>query len=197
MTGLSISQRKRSTQEKGARIMRRLRPVAICLIAVAFVTACATAPAPRAPLDASERWRFSFDSRQWQVGHQHADRDQAIREYVLSGQTVQNWSELVTSHYFARNVAPRTIFEWFQSDISRGCPSVRISVIDESADTILFEWQHDGCRGFSAQHEIRRVSKGRTGVLALSFAEKTRQLAPDKRNTWLTIIRGATIRPDA
>jgi hypothetical protein len=144
-----------------------------------------------------ERWSFSFDTRQWQLGYQAANRQDAIREYVLHAQTVDNWSELVTSLYFAGDVAPRPLFEQAQHDLSRDCPSLRVSIIEESPETIIFEWQHEGCHGYPAQHEIRRISKGKTGTLTLSFVEKTKQLSAEKRSTWLSIIEAATVKPGA
>jgi hypothetical protein len=149
--------------------------------------------APKVP----ERWSFRFDARKWHLGHQAADGQQAIREYVLSGQTVQNWSELVTSHYVAGGVSPRALFKQFRRDLSRGCPSLRVSVIEESDDNILFEWQHEGCQGYPAQHELRRIKRGKTGTLVLSYVEKTKQLAAEKRTAWLSIMKAAKVRPDA
>jgi hypothetical protein len=160
----------------------------------------APAPRPVAPTvvqaEIPERWVFSFDSREWQVGYQAGNSQRTIREYVLKGQTVENWTELVTSLYMADNVAPRALFEQFRKDLARDCPSLRTSIIEESADTIIFEWQHDGCRGFPAQHEIRRITRGRTGCLTLSFVEKTSQLTAEKRATWIAVLKAASVRPD-
>lgn len=146
-----------------------------CLIVAVFISGCATTPR-----HAPERWNCNFDSRQWQLGYQAATDSQAIREYVLPGQTVHNWTELVTSQYFARDVSPKALFEQFTLQVSRGCPSLRTSIIEESNDTIIFEWQHDGCQGRPPQHEIRRSSSSHTGVLGLAFVEKTSQLSREK-----------------
>jgi hypothetical protein len=144
-----------------------------------------------------ERWSFILDSRPWQLGYQAADKRYAIREYVLPGQTVQSWSELVTSQYFPEGPEPRALFEQTRQDLARGCPSLQVSVIEETADTVIFEWRHDGCQGYPAQHEIRRISIGRIGTVSLSFVEKTRQLPPDKRADWISILKSATIRQAA
>lgn len=143
-----------------------------------------------------ERWNFSFDSRSWQLGHQQATTSQAIREYVLSGESVENWSELVTSFYAIKDISPKISFELFREDFLRRCPTTRFSFIEESAGGVIFEWQHEGCGDQPPQHEIRRHSRGRMGLLSLSFVEKTNQLAREKRNAWLAILRSATVRLD-
>ena len=118
-----------------------------------------------------------------------------LREYVLVGQTVENWKELVTSHYFAHGVSLHIYFEQVKAGLSRGCPSLSISVLEESEDTILYEWQHDGCQGYPPQHEIDRATRSGKRTLKLSFVEKTTQLSPEKRNAWLTILKNASILP--
>lgn len=138
--------------------MKSFVTVLLSILASVFFSSCATTYTTTSNQEVPERWAFSFDSRQWRVGHQAANRQEEIREYVLNGQTVQDWSELVTSHYFARDIAPRVLFEQFRRQISQGCPSLRVSMIEESSDTIIFEWQRDGCQGFPAQHEIRRIA---------------------------------------
>jgi hypothetical protein len=145
----------------------------------------------------SERWVFGFDSREWYLGFEASTATRTIREYVLTGQTIENWTELVTSLFDAAAGTPKEVFGRFRTDLARDCPSLRISIIEESAESILLEWQHEGCQGFPAQHEIRRITSARGGILTLSFAQKTRQLMPDKRRTWLSIIRAASVRPEA
>ena len=71
-----------------------------------------------------------------------------------------------------------------------------MSTIDEWADSLIFEWQNDGCWGSPAEPEIRRVSRVESGILTLSFVERTRQLSAEKRNTWIAIIKDAAVRPD-
>ena len=81
------------------------------------------------------------------------------------------------------------------ASLERGCPSLRISVLEESEDTILYEWQHDGCQGYPPQHEIDRATRSGKRMLVLSFVEKTTQLSPEKRKAWLTILKEASILP--
>jgi hypothetical protein len=177
--------------------MKSFVTVLLIIVASVFFTGCASTHTTTPRREVQECWSFSFDSRQWQLGSQSANPQVAVREYILSGQTVQDWSELVRSMYFARDVAPRVFFEQLRGNLSRGCPSLRVSTIDESIDSILFEWQHTGCQGYPAQHEIQRVSRGKTGTLTLSFVEKTRQLSAEKRSTWISIIKAANVQPDA
>ena len=140
-----------------------------------------------------ERWKFSFDSRQWQLGSQSSDGQQSIREYILQTETVKAWSELVTSYYHQGILPPKAIFENMKSQLSKNCPSLSISIIEESATNILFEWRHKGCGGFPPQHEIKRISQNSSGVLFLSYVAKTEQISEERRKSWVSILRDATL----
>ena len=171
----------------------------LTMLTAGSLSGCATSHQPAAthqvPGGVSESWRFNFDSRQWELENQGTMRSGGVlANYVLRGQTVHNWTELVSTQYHKGSlVAPNASFEVLRRHLSRDCPSLRMSTIEESTDNIIFEWRHDGCQGHPPQHEIGRLSRGRTGSLSLTYVEKTTQLASEKRSTWISIIRAATI----
>jgi hypothetical protein len=150
-----------------------------------------TPPKAAAPQGSPEVWTFKFDSRPWKLGYQAANGEEAIREYVLQGETVEAWSELVTSHSLARVVEPKAVVESMRALQSKDCPSFRSSILEESATSVVFEWQHKGCRGFPSQHEIRRISRSSRGTLFLAYVAKTEKLSEEQRQAWISILKNA------
>jgi hypothetical protein len=145
------------------------------------------------PQEAPEVWKLSFDSRQWRLGYQDSSPALSIREYVLPGETVEAWSELVTSILLRReDVSVKAVFENFKGQILKDCPAAKISVIQQSDVDILFEWQHQGCKSFPPQHEIKRITRGPGGILVLSYVAKTTSLAGERRTSWISILGEAT-----
>jgi hypothetical protein len=94
------------------------------------------------------------------------------------------------------DLTPKEFFQRLTQKGAEGCPSLKTSVIEETQDMLIFEWGHNGCHGHPPQHEIRRISPSKPGVLNLSFAEKG-QLSAENRKTWLSILRNARIEPPA
>ncbi|KRG13618.1 hypothetical protein ACA29_07965 [Lederbergia galactosidilytica] len=49
-----------------------------------------------------------FDDRDWQVGFEHEDAGNMMREYVVDGESVEAWTELVTAQFFPdlQGIAP-------------------------------------------------------------------------------------------
>lgn len=162
------------------------------LMVAKSITAKDETPAPDVP----ERWNFSFDARTWQLGFQDVAGEFAMREYVLAGENVENWSELVTSLFNSNRLPPKAVLANLEKLMAEGCPSFRLSVIEKSASDVLFEWQHKGCRGLPPQHEIKRITRSRRGTLFLSYTAKTEQLSEERRTAWISILRGAAPSQD-
>jgi hypothetical protein len=143
--------------------------------------------------EAPEHWTFDFDSRPWQLGYQNASAPMFLREYVLPTETVENWNELVTSVFVAReNVAVKDVFENVKNALFKDCPNAILKVVEQSATNILFEWSHKGCGIFPPQHEVKRISRVSSGILFLSYTVKSTEFPEEKRKAWLAILAKAT-----
>lgn len=146
--------------------------------------------------EVNERWIFEFDDRNWRIGYQSSDSKQAIREYVLNGETVDNWTQLVTSHFVVAKESFEAMVKTVTEALKRKCPSSRVSVIEQSHDSVIIEWQSPPCGNEPPQHEIRRLKPVYGGLLSLAYVQKTRELSADRRNSWLSILHLAKVAPD-
>ena len=66
----------------------------------------------------------------------------------------------------------KAFFHELTQSATQRCPSLKVSMIEETPDTVIFEWENDGCDGHPPQRQVRRISRGNPGVLSLAFAEK-------------------------
>jgi hypothetical protein len=130
-----------------------------------------------------------FDGRGWAVGnHQETDRE-SLTEYVLPGQTVDTWRELVTSTVFVQPVPIAAFVERIHTLMAKDCPSLEWNVIQEDERTALFEFRDAGCGGFEAQHELDRVTIEPDGLYRLAYAAKTKAPLPEeRRKQWLALL---------
>ena len=131
----------------------------------------------------------AFDGRAWTVGNQQRNARQSLTEYVLPGQTVNDWKELVTSTVFARPVPIPPFVERLRASLSQGCPSLVWKPIRQDERTAIFEWWDAGCGGFEPTYEIDRVTIEKDGLYRLAYAAKIKgPLDPDRRKAWLAIL---------
>jgi hypothetical protein len=157
-----------------------------------------------------ERWRFRFDSRQWelvyQVGcYQEFCRyippnmmNRTMRWYVPKGQTADEWSEKLTSNFYT---VPQSasLARWHQSSIAallRGCPNLALKTLLSTPDTILFEFSHAGCNGYRAQYELQRIARTGSGVLVLSYTKMGNPPVGKDHGSLVAAISEARIKSD-
>lgn len=130
-----------------------------------------------------------FDGRGWSIGNQQANQKESLTEYVLPGQTVDNWKELVTSTVFFQPVPLDALVDRIHSSMAQGCPSLVWNVIKQDDKTVIFEFRDSGCGGFEAQSEMDRVTIESDGLYRLAYAVKGKgPVAPAKRAEWLAIL---------
>jgi hypothetical protein len=148
---------------------------ALLLLAASTVSAAEEAP--------------KFDGRGWTVGNHQKNARQSLTEYVLPGQTVENWKELVTSTVFYQPVPLAALVEKLHSSLSQGCPSLVWNVIRQDEKTAVFEWRDAGCGGSEPQNELDRLTIEKDGLYRLAYAAKIKGLlAPERRKEWLAIL---------
>jgi hypothetical protein len=130
-----------------------------------------------------------FDGRAWTVGNHQENGREILTEYVLPGQTVDDWKELVTSTIFRQPVPLAAFVERIHASMSEGCPSLVWNVIRQDEKTAVFEWRDAGCGGFEPQNELDRVTIQKDGIYRLAYAAKVKgPLAPERRKQWLDIL---------
>ena len=128
-----------------------------------------------------------FDGRAWTVGHQQRNDQQSITEYVLPGQTVDNWKELVTSEVFFKSMPVAVAVKMFEAKLSRGCPSLVFKVIRQDEQTAVIEWRDSGCGGFEPSSELARFALEKDGLYRLAYSVKG-SLRSEKRKDWMAIL---------
>src|SRR5690554_668673 len=152
-----------------------------------------------------EPWSFEFDGRVWVVGNQGANKNMAAREYILDGEDIKNWSELVTSAYYfidpASDNAKRIhqaggvgqiMVSTYNKEFSKNCKQVVINIIESIPEDMLLEWHHQGCTDHPAQHQIQRIIDTHAGALSLSYVKKTQKLDSATRQQWIDLLRAAS-----
>jgi hypothetical protein len=148
----------------------------------------AMALAAAAPPESAQK----FDGRGWKVGNRKESPTQILTEYVLPGQTVENWQELVTSQVFKdpRHLLRLDAFvDKIHDSMASGCPSLVWKVIRQDKTSVLLEYHDLGCGGAQPESDLLRLAIGDEGVYRLAYAARIRgPLPPERRKAWMAIL---------
>ena len=120
-----------------------------------------------------------------------------VLELIRAGDDINNWKELVTVQNFAksRNYRhPAETLDALKEVREKTCPGVtEWTVIDQSEDSILYEWHAKECQGEPEQHEVARILYGKHNVFFLHYAAKVHELAPETREKWIKKFSSVSI----
>ena len=146
------------------------------------------APAVRA----EEALKFAFDGRPWSVGENRETSHESITEWVLPGERVTNWQELVTVQSFwgfQNRLSIDTYLQRTEVLVRRRCEGARFAVIRRAERDALYE---TSCPQPAAS-TLDRVVFGREAIHILQYAHKGAPLQPLRKATWQPLLDAATL----
>lgn len=139
----------------------------------------------------AEKLQLKFDERKWELGYNAQDETQGLREYVLKGETVNNWGELVTAQAFFGLQAKVNASNYASSMImtlKKTCPDIVWKGLKQSPNDILMEWEIKNCPGQTDQYEIDRIISGDNAIYVIHYANKRVPISPEIRDKWIKIM---------
>ncbi|HNX03904.1 MAG TPA: hypothetical protein PKI32_00290 [Opitutales bacterium] len=163
-------------------------PLAVFLL-LAFPFFCAAAvPTPRQAVSAD----FGVDSStQWVVGYSAGNESSVIMELVPKGETVENWSEIVTNRimFYADPVTVEQQVEAWKAMLGP-TTEVQVEKLDDGSCFATYSSKaHDE---FGMYHFF----PGEDGVYEIGFAEKLSKKNEDRVALWRSILMRAKLVPN-
>ena len=134
-----------------------------------------------------------FDVRH---AHVQVDKHQKIRttEIVRLGQTLDNWTEIITIRAFgAKNYpSPREAASAMRQILTKRCPSLVWNDLEVRDEDVLYEWRIENCGSDPDQHQIGRFAKTKSTVFHAFYCTKTKPLPP-RNAEWIMRFQSAKI----
>ncbi len=142
-------------------------------------------PEPAAPA------KGPFDSRAWREGYAARTPQMEITEYVLPGEVVEAWTELVTVQRMpgaAERMTPQESMNGARKATLEQCPSTTWTVLRQEKEEVLYQWEHRKCRGFADQFEVAKKYRDGSALVRVSWVTKKLPVTEETRASWIKII---------
>lgn len=137
---------------------------------------------------AGDQPELEFDGRDWELGHQAGNSLIQVKEYVLVGETVHNWSELVTWQYFGcwqgRESTVEIMRQLLHRSMIRGL-TVEWEVLSKGFDSVLYTWEIASDGEACGYFELTRIVKAHDGLHFLRYATKNRETFLENLGAWI------------
>jgi len=132
---------------------------------------------------------FEGDTPVWEIGYSHEDDVQSIDEFVRPGQTVENWTELVTVQRHKKAAGLGSVDDQIaahRTDLVARCPHSTVEVIRQTPDGVMYEAHVVNCRQGADEHALARVFDGTSNRFLVSYAVRGAvTMTPQRRAEWI------------
>ena len=165
------------------------------IILASLRLAAETAPA--------EKKSIEYEGETYFLAHADATADQALEEYLREGETLENWTKMVSVRAFRSFDDPKEIVRLFVAALKKQHPDAPYEAarIPETREIMLefVTWPPDGSYAEINVWKFRKVS---AGVVAFQFALRkpdTRAVLADFKKTrpqMLKVMAGAQFAVD-
>lgn len=111
-------------------------------------------------------------------------------EWVPSGETVENWTELFTVQRImgeTKNGADAFAAEHLNA-LQKDCPNLEGSILESSHQSTTYEWKVKGCANADNQHEFSRSILSGDYMFRISYSRKGDVISPDVRTKWISVL---------
>lgn len=144
-----------------------------------------------------EHIHFNFDERDWEKGFQDSNQETSITEFVLKGENVDSWTELVSVQKLIPIESTDIYYKEFIKQLKKAvAPSaVHSHIIQNSEGVLFFEWWILPPSP-QAQHEWFKLFKTSEGTYVLRYTTKKMNTVEKARPIWEMILEKASINEE-
>jgi len=141
-----------------------------------------------------------FDNRHWVLGwsgSQPNGNKTVFDEYVLPGESVHHWSELLTIQFFPglnQRVTLAKYEELNKKGLQQKCPDIKWQTIYQKPTERMWEWSIKNCRADTNQAEIVRVVTTQQGLHVFHYAIKKSPMPSAQKSIWVKNLQAIKIK---
>jgi hypothetical protein len=114
-------------------------------------------------------------SKSWQVGYAAQDDQQQVTEYVQAGETVENWTQLVTHQVIIDpdgKFELKKLLKLMRAGFGPDCINFEWKVVEQSKTHAVYTWTHDGCANARAEAERAVMIRTPKGLCRWSYSTR-------------------------
>jgi hypothetical protein len=137
-----------------------------------------------------------FDERQWVVGYNAHENSEKITEYILQGESVDKWSELITIYEnvgLQKSVKLQDYVLYMEKVMAATCPMSHWNIIQSSDESVVYEWSVRACAKAEDQTELARAILGKDGITLVRYTVKQDEISQAVRQKWINILNSIKI----
>ena len=141
---------------------------------------------------------MTMDDAGRKAGHRVVNRGTTMAEWILPGEKVQNWTQLVSIQRMhglaAAGQSPKQVADGMLASLTKQHPKAKYRFITASDDSVLYEWKIPDSDTQPAQHEIARLIKGQVDMHRVAIVIKQPEMPEALHKQWVQILSDAKLQ---
>ena len=96
----------------------------------------------------------------WEFGYETEDDTQIVYEFVRPGQTVDNWTEMITVQTLNKAIGLGSVegqIDSYRNSLDERCPGSTVDVIRQTPDGVIYESNIVNCEQGADEHALVRI----------------------------------------
>lgn len=167
----------------------------ILLLSIFFCLSCTSCMVAETNFPTIE-YSLDQDGRKWKMGYNAKNDQISIVEYVLENESIENWSELVTTQSSVNiKISLEEFFDAFIKQLKESVPGSKVNarIISRGPNNLFGEWWiHDDSK--DDQHEWFQLFKEGDTIAILRYTTKNLNNLEGKRKVWEHILGTAKLQ---
>jgi hypothetical protein len=146
------------------------------------------------PMPVEESFHVEFDSRPWVKVFDGTEGRDAIMQYVPTGSSADNWSEMITTRSFPGLQATSTPDQAMGDKrklAEERCAKVDWAVVGQEPDSIRYTATYGGCTEERPPHEVGRFVKSSLAMYLVTYQSKKATFTAEEAKHWADILARA------
>jgi len=132
-----------------------------------------------------------FDGRPWVPAWGKQADNLTVVEYLVNGDDINHWQELVTSQFMPGlnlKTTPMDLSMFIQSNLEKTGHQFAFNYFLQTPNDVIFEYK---IAEPSPENEIQRILSTPKGFHVLHYAVKKADMGDAERNKWITLLKQA------
>ncbi len=148
---------------------------------------------PKAFQTTNEHLNLTFDQRHWVSAWDQKTPNMVTVEYIVSGDNLNSWKELVTSQFVPgtkQRLTPPQYANSVMNTLKKQFPKIQTQYLIKTEKEVIFEFKMSQPAAM-AQHEIQRAFLGKDGMYIVHYAIKKPDMGTTANKKWLHLLKQA------
>lgn len=143
-----------------------------------------------------EKQNIKFDHRLWIAVFEKADPMMSSVEYIVQGDDINHWHELITSQFsdkIPKEITVQQFAELAMNNMKKAGFNPLVTVHESSPEQLVFEFRILEPKS-QEQDELQIIKKINNNFYILHYVIKKADMGSDNRTLWLNNLKKSTIK---